>query len=84
MADTPQPAPDGAVEWITTPVAAQLLGITINTVRALIASGELPAEIHQGDQRPKMRRLIRIRRSEVDAYIERSRLKPGDLRHLYP
>lgn len=34
--------------------------------------------------RPRTRRRIRIRRQEVNDCIERSRVKPGNLRHLYP
>ena len=71
-------------DWITTPVAARLLGVQLNTVRALIAKGELPAHVIVPDRRPRQRHLIRLRRSEVEAYIERARVKPGELRHLYP
>jgi len=39
-------------------------------------------------QRPefayKLGRFIRLRRHELDVYIEAARVKPGDLRHLYP
>ena len=34
--------------------------------------------------RPRTRRRTRIRRQEVNACIERSRVKPGDLRRLHP
>lgn len=43
-----------------------------------------PARPHQAVDRPRTRRRIRIRRQEVNAWIERSRVKPGDLRHLHP
>lgn len=42
----------------------------------ILDSGELPAY--------KIGRVIRIRRADVDEYLERCRVRPGDLSHLYP
>jgi hypothetical protein len=44
--------------------------------RAILDSGELPAY--------KIGRLIRIRRADVDEYLERVKVRPGELAHLYP
>ena len=56
--------------------AARYLGLGPNEVNRLIADGTLPAS-----GRPR-----RIRRSDLDDYVRRSRLQPGQLRHLnqYP
>ena len=58
------------------PAVAAHLGVTLRTVYAIIDEGQLPAF--------KIRRVIRIRREDVDEYLERCRIKPGELRHLYP
>jgi excisionase family DNA binding protein len=58
------------------PAVATYLGVTLRTVYAIIDEGQLPAF--------KIRRVIRVRREDVDQYLERSRIKPGELRHLYP
>ncbi len=33
--------------------------------------------------RPRRRRSFRLTRRDVDDYLERARVKPGELRHLY-
>ncbi len=58
------------------PAAAKRLGIRLVTLYRIIDGGELPAY--------KIRRVIRLRRADVDAYIERCRVQPGTLAHLYP
>ena len=58
------------------PAAAKRLGIQLLTLYRIIDGGELPAY--------KFRRVIRLRRADVDAYIERCRVQPGTLKHLYP
>ena len=63
-------------EWLGAPAAASLLGIRLKTLYGLINSGQLPAY--------KIGRVIRLRRTEVMAYVERCRIKPGTLGHLYP
>ena len=63
-------------DWLGAPAAASLLGIRLKTVYGLINSGHLPAY--------KIGRVIRLRRVEVMAYVERCRIKPGTLSHLYP
>ena len=54
--------------------AAKLLGIRLVALYRIIDGGELPAY--------KVRRVIRLRRADVDAYIERCRVPPGTLGHL--
>ena len=51
-------------------------GIQLLTLYRIIDGGELPAY--------KVGRVIRLRRADVDAYIERCRVRPGTLGHLYP
>ena len=55
-----------------------------HTVEALIERGELAGEIIVPTDRPRQRRRIRISKTAVDDYLERARVKPGELRHLYP
>lgn len=62
--------------WISTAEAAERLGLVPRTLYARIDRGELPAY--------RFGRVIRLKTAEVDAYIEASRVQPGDLRHLYP
>ena len=50
------------------------LGIYLTTLYRLINAGDLPAY--------QIGRVIRLRRVEVDAYIERSGVRPGELDHL--
>lgn len=56
--------------------AARYLGITTRTLYRLIDSGDLPAY--------KLGRVIRLKRSDVEAFIEGARITPGTLEHLYP
>ncbi len=58
------------------PAAAKRLGIQLITLYRIIDWGELPAY--------RVRRVIRLKRADVDAFIERSRVQPGTLWHLYP
>lgn len=63
-------------EWLGAPAAASLLGIQLKTLYGLINSGH-PARVQIG-------RVIRLRRTDVMDYVERCRIKPGTLGHLYP
>ena len=58
--------------------AARLLGVNEATVEVLIAGGEISVA------NPRRKRNRRIAVVELEAYMERSRVKPGELRHLYP
>jgi excisionase family DNA binding protein len=63
-------------EWLSTQDAARRLGITARTLYRFIDHGELPAY--------RFGRVIRLRANEVDDFINRSRIRPGELEHLYP
>ena len=70
---------------MSAPEAARRLGLQLHTVHALIDRGELAAEIvPPGKRSTGRRRDIRISREALDDYIERARVNPGDLAHLYP
>lgn len=64
------------VEWLSTADASRALGITPRTLYRFIDKGELPAY--------RFGRVIRVKRSDVNEYIEASRVEPGTLKHLYP
>ncbi len=50
--------------------------MTLRTLYRFIDEGQLPAY--------KMGRVIRLQAHELDAFIERARIVPGTLEHLYP
>jgi excisionase family DNA binding protein len=64
------------ITWMSTPAAAEYLGVNTRTVYRLIDEGELPAY--------KFGRVIRLKEADVVAFIDRSRIAPGSLEHLYP
>ena len=70
------PVDAGETEWLSTQEAARRLGITPRTLYRFIDHGDLPAY--------RFGRVIRLRAHEVEAFIESSRIKPGELEHLYP
>lgn len=61
-------------KWMSTAEAAAVLGVYSRTLYRLVDSGDLPAY--------RIGRVIRFKREDVDAYIETSRVKPGELAHL--
>lgn len=65
-----------SVEWLSTSDAAKALGITPRTLYRFIDAGDLPAY--------RFGRVIRVKQSDVDAFIEAARIQPGSLEHLYP
>ena len=67
---------DGETVWLGTPEAAEMLGITQRTLYRLIDEGQVTAY--------KMGRVLRIKASDIDVFIENSRVVPGTLKHLYP
>ena len=72
-------------EWLSGPQAAKLLGLQLQTLHALIDRGELAADVvPPGNKSTGRRRSIRIRREVLDDFIEQSRVRPGELRHLHP
>jgi len=64
------------IEWIGTPEACARLGVTLRTLYRFIDEGQLPAY--------KMGRVIRLQAHEIDAFIDKARIVPGTLEHLYP
>lgn len=74
-------------DWITAPGAARLLGLTLNSVYNMIDQGALKAEqgartVWKRNGQVGMRRHVRIRRTAVDEFLERARVKPGSLSHM--
>lgn len=59
--------------WAPRP-AAGYLGITTRTLYAFIDEGQVPAYTFG--------RVIRLKRPDLDAFIEASRVEPGTLGHL--
>lgn len=66
----------GSVDWLSTADAAKALGITPRTLYRFINQGDLAAY--------RFGRVIRVKRVDVDAFIEASRIEPGTLDHLSP
>jgi excisionase family DNA binding protein len=64
------------IVWLSTKEAAECLGVTLRSLYRFIDEGGLPAY--------KFGRVIRLQVSDVDAFIESSRIVPGSLEHLYP
>jgi excisionase family DNA binding protein len=62
--------------WLSTAAAARRIGITPRTLYRFIDDGQVPAY--------RFGRVIRLKQAEVDEFIERSRIEPGTLEHLYP
>lgn len=62
--------------WLGVPDVCRELGVGQRTVYALIDRDGLVAY--------KLGRVIRIRRSDLEDFLDRQRIQPGDLRHLYP
>jgi excisionase family DNA binding protein len=64
------------IHWMGTREACERLGVTLRTLYRFIDEGHLPAY--------KMGRVIRVQAGDVDNFIERMRIRPGSLEHLYP
>jgi excisionase family DNA binding protein len=62
--------------WLSTAAAARRIGITPRTLYRFIDEGQVPAY--------RFGRVIRLKQSEVDEFIEGARIAPGTLEHLYP
>lgn len=69
-------------EWITVAQAGELLGLRPHTVYDLIYAGKLVAEVTRSPG-PERKRQVRLQRSAVIDLIGRSRVTPGELRHLH-
>ena len=67
---------DPADLWLSSKEAAEQIGITSRTLYRFIDEGRLPAY--------RLGRVIRLKTSDVDSFIDASRVQPGSLKHLYP
>lgn len=56
--------------------AARQLGLTLRTLYRLIDEGALPAY--------RFGRVIRLKAADVAGFMKASRVRPGELAHLYP
>jgi excisionase family DNA binding protein len=65
-----------SITWLSTKDASERLGITLRSLYRFIDEGDLVAY--------KFGRVIRIQESDVERFIEASRISPGSLEHLYP
>ncbi len=65
-----------AIRWLSTKQASARLGVTLRSLYRFIDEGDLVAY--------KFGRVIRLKESDVDRFIEASRIVPGSLEHLYP
>lgn len=64
------------IRWMSTRETSERLGVTLRTLYRFIDEGQIPAY--------KLGRVIRLKESDVEAFIEASRITPGALEHLYP
>ena len=64
------------IHWLSTKEASERLGITLRSLYRFIDEGDLVAY--------KFGRVIRLQETDVDRFIEASRIAPGSLEHLYP
>ncbi len=63
------------VDWLSTKDAASRLGVTLRSLYKFIDEGELAAY--------RIGRVIRLKKDDIDEYIEKCRILPGDLVHLH-
>lgn len=63
-----------SAEWLNLRGVALELGCGVPMVYRAINNGQLVAY--------RMGRVYRVKREDVDAYLETARVKPGDLDHL--
>ena len=73
---TPFAAGDDDIHWLSTGEAAERLGITPRTLYRFIDEGQVAAY--------RFGRVIRLKASDVDVFIDACRVEPGTLEHLYP
>lgn len=64
------------IRWMSTGEVAEYLGVNTRTLYRMIDEGELPAY--------KFGRVIRLQEKDVLSFVERARIAPGSLEHLYP
>ena len=71
----PAPGPLADGDWLRTSDAAARLGLASRTLYRLIDVGAVPAY--------RFGRVIRLKHRDLDDYVDRNRVRPGELRHLY-
>lgn len=76
MSSTEPEASAESIQWLSTAEAANRLGITPRTLYRFIDEGQLAAY--------RFGRVIRLKTTDVDLFIEACRIEPGTLEHLYP
>lgn len=64
------------ISWMSTGEAASYLGVNTRTLYRMIDEGDIPAY--------KFGRVIRLQEADVVSFVERARIAPGSLEHLYP
>jgi excisionase family DNA binding protein len=64
------------ITWLSTKEASVRLSITLRSLYRFIDEGDLVAY--------RFGRVIRIKETDLDGFIEASRIAPGSLEHLYP
>lgn len=64
------------ITWLSTLKAAERMGITTRTLYRFIDRGDVRAY--------RFGRVIRLRLSDIDEFIEDCTVEPGSLEHLYP
>ena len=65
-----------SIVWLSTKECCERLGVTVRTLYRFIDQGEIAAF--------RFGRVIRLKQTDVDAFIEASKIQPGTLEHLYP
>lgn len=63
-------------DWFGSPAAAKYLGLNQRTIYKLVDQGDLRGY--------KLGRVVRFRKTDLDAYLEASVIQPGELKHLRP
>lgn len=76
MSSTEPETTSEPIQWLSTAEAANRLGITPRTLYRFIDEGQLSAY--------RFGRVIRLKMTDVDAFIEACKIPPGTLEHLYP
>ena len=64
------------IRWLGTTEASEWLGVVPRTLYRMIDEGQIPAY--------RMGRVLRLREADLDAFLESTRVQPGELKHLYP
>ena len=64
------------MHWLGTTEAAERLGVVNRTLYRMIDEGQIPAY--------KMGRVLRLKEADLEAFLESTKVQPGDLKHLYP